>query len=94
METDRDIACRGFANGKDGSSLTARDVMSNGVICYKDEEELDDALGVMESNKVRRLPVIDSKKRMVGTLSLGDISHAVSHELSGEVIEAVSAHHQ
>lgn len=62
MVTDRDIACRGFANGKDVSTLTVRDVMSNGVIYCKDEEDIDDALRVMESNRVRRLPVINSKK--------------------------------
>jgi CBS domain-containing protein len=48
----------------------------------------------MESKKVRRLPVIDEKKRMVGMLSLGDISHAASHELCGELMTAVAEHHK
>lgn len=93
MVTDRDIACRAFANGRDVFSLTARDVMSEGVIYCSADEDLNDALRIMESKQVRRLPVINNQKRMVGMLSLGDISHAVSHELSGEVVEAVSAHH-
>jgi CBS domain-containing protein len=93
MVTDRDITCRAFANGRDVSSLTARDVMSNGIVYCQADEDVDDALRIMESKRIRRLPVINDKKRMVGMLSLGDISHAVSHELSGEVIEAVSAHH-
>ena len=93
MVTDRDIACRAFANGRDVFSLTARDVMSEGVIYCSADEDLNDALRIMESKRVRRLPVINNQKRMVGMLSLGDISHAVSHELSGEVVEAVSAHH-
>jgi CBS domain-containing protein len=93
MVTDRDIACRGVANGKDLSGLTARDVMSKGIIYCRDEEELEDALRIMEQRQVRRLPVIDDRKRMVGMLSLGDIADAAPHELSGEVIAAVSAHH-
>ena len=93
MVTDRDVTCRGVANGRDWTRLTAREVMSNGIIYCKDTEDLEDALRIMEQKQVRRLPVIDDKKRMVGMLSLGDVAHAASHELSGEVVAAVSAHH-
>ena len=91
MVTDRDIACRGVANENDCAKLTARDVMSKGIVYCRDTEELEDALCIMEQKQVRRLPVINDQKRMVGMLSLGDISHAASHELSGEVMAAVSA---
>jgi CBS domain-containing protein len=94
MVTDRDITCRAVANGKDLSKLTARDVMTKGIVYCRDGEELDDALRIMESKKIRRLPVIDEKKRMVGMLSLGDVSHAASRELSGELMAAVSSHHK
>jgi CBS domain-containing protein len=94
MVTDRDITCRAVANGHDLSKLTARDVMTRGIFYCRDNEELDDALRIMETRKIRRLPVIDDKKRMVGMLSLGDISHAASHELSGELCAAVSDHHK
>jgi CBS domain-containing protein len=93
MVTDRDIACRGVANGADAAKLTARDVMSKGILYCNDTEELEDALRIMEQKQVRRLPVINDRKRMVGMLSLGDIAHAASHEMSGEVTAAVSAHH-
>jgi CBS domain-containing protein len=93
MVTDRDIACRGVANGGDCARLTARDVMSKGILYCNDTEDLEDALRIMEQKQVRRLPVINDKKRMVGMLSLGDVAHAASHELSGEVTAAVSAHH-
>jgi CBS domain-containing protein len=93
MVTDRDIACRGVANSQDWTRLTARDVMSKGIIYCNDTEELEDALRIMEQKQVRRLPVINDQKRMVGMLSIGDIADAVPHELSGEVIAAVSAHH-
>jgi CBS domain-containing protein len=93
MVTDRDIACRGVANGMAVDQLTARDVMTKGIIYCREDEELEDAMRIMEQRQVRRLPVINDKKRMVGMLSLGDIADATSHELSGEVIAAVSAHH-
>jgi CBS domain-containing protein len=93
MVTDRDIACRGVADSKDCSTLTARDIMSKGIIYCNEAEDLADALRIMEQKKIRRLPVLNENKRMVGMLSLGDISHAASHELAGEVMAAVSAHH-
>ncbi len=93
MVTDRDIACRGVANGQDSASLTARDVMSKGIFYCNDSEDLEDALRIMEQKQVRRLPVINDKKRMVGMLSIGDVGDAASHELTGEVVAAVSAHH-
>jgi CBS domain-containing protein len=94
MVTDRDITCRAVAGGKDCTKLTARDVMSKGIVFCRETEEVDDALRIMEQKQIRRLPVINDKKRMVGMLSLGDISHAASHELAGEVVAAVSAHHR
>jgi predicted transcriptional regulator len=48
----------------------------------------------MEAKRIRRLPVTDSGENIVGILSLGDISHKIGDELSGEVLRAVSAHHR
>lgn len=93
MVTDRDITCRAVANGKDCSKLTARDVMTKGIVYCREAEDLDDALRIMEQKKIRRLPVINADKRMVGMLSIGDVSHAAPQELSGELMRAVSAHH-
>jgi len=93
MVTDRDIVIRAFAEEKDSSSLTARDVMTKGIVYCRDTEEVEDAVRIMEQKKIRRLPVLDENKRMVGMLSLGDISHATSHELTGEVTTAVTDHH-
>jgi CBS domain-containing protein len=93
MVTDRDIVCRGVANGQDCSKLTARDVMSKGIFYCNDSEDLADASRIMEQKQVRRLPVLNDKKRMIGMLSIGDIGDAASRELTGEVVAAVSAHH-
>jgi len=91
--TDRDITLRAVANGKDISGLTARDVMTKGIVWCRDIDEVNQAVNIMQTKQVRRLPVIDQNKRMVGILSMGDISHAASKRTAAEVARAVSAHH-
>lgn len=93
MLTDRDIACRAFKNGKDAAALTAGDVMSKGIVYCTANEEVDDAIRLMESKQIRRLPVLNDKKRMIGMLSLGDVTHSVPRELAGELARSVSDHH-
>ena len=93
MVTDRDIAMRAVANGKDVSKLTARDCMSKGIVCCRDSEEVEDAMRIMEQKRIRRLPVLDDKKRLVGMLSLGDVAHCTPEKLCGRVLSSVAAHH-
>ena len=93
MVTDRDIVCRCIAAGLDLKSATARDVMTEGIIFCLDKQELEDAARIMEMKQVRRLPVINGKKRMTGMLSLGDVYNAGPRYISGEAMHAVSAHH-
>jgi len=93
MVTDRDIALRAFANGRDPASLTARDVMTKGIVYCRTEETVEDAIRLMESKQIRRLPVINDKHRMVGILSVGDISHHGGREFMGELMTAVTASH-
>lgn len=94
MVTDRDITCRGIANGGDADRLTARDVMTDEIIYCRADDDLENAARIMEDREIRRLPVIDENKRMVGILSLGDVSHGAPKNLAGEVAQAVSAHHR
>lgn len=93
MVTDRDICCRALADGRDASRLTARDVMSTPILYCKTDDDIADAVQLMEGSKIRRLPVINENKRMVGMLSLGDVSQRVTEHLSAEMMKAVSAHH-
>ena len=60
--TDRDVTIRALANGKDVSKLVARDVMSSNVVHCRDIEEAEDAIRIMESNQIRRLPVLDGRR--------------------------------
>lgn len=88
MVTDRDICCRGLGNGKNLKKLTARDVMSIPILYCKADDDLADAVSIMKTTKVRRLPVINEQKRLVGMLSLGDVWQNATGLLSAQVIEA------
>lgn len=94
MVTDRDIVCKGLAeDGFDAGRATARDVMTPGIHCCGEDDDLTKAVHHMEDLRVRRLPVINKSKRMVGILSLGDIGHAAPVALVSDCVKSVSAHH-
>ena len=92
--TDRDIVCKGLAQKNfDASRTTAREVMTPGIHCCRDDDDLAKAVRHMEALQVRRLPVINKSKRMIGILSLGDIGHWATGDLLSECVKRVAAHH-
>jgi CBS domain-containing protein len=94
MVTDRDVVCKGLAQDNfDPRNAMARDVMTTEIHCCREDDDLAKAVRHMEQLKVRRLPVISKNKRMIGILSLGDLSHSASADLLSECIKSVSAHH-
>jgi CBS domain-containing protein len=94
MVTDRDIVCKGLAHDSfDARQATAREVMTATIHCCREDDDLAKAVRHMEELKVRRLPVINKSKRMVGILSLGDVSHSAPGDLLSECVKSVSAHH-
>jgi CBS domain-containing protein len=94
MVTDRDIVCKGLAQDSfDLRLATARDVMTPGIHCCRDDDDLAKAVRHMEKLRVRRLPVINKSRRMIGILSLGDISNSAPGDLLSECVRSVSAHH-
>lgn len=93
MVTDRDIVLRGLANGTDSQKLSARDVMSEPITYCLEDEDIEDAVRLMENKQIRRLPVINKQKRMVGMVSIGDIAAKAGPALCSETMRAVSAHH-
>ncbi len=90
MVTDRDIACRGFVPGYEATELVVRDVMTRHVVYCTESDHIDKAVLVMERNKIRRMPVVNTNNRTVGILSVGDIATHLPHALSGELIAAIS----
>ena len=89
MITDRDIAVRGVAQGH-GPETPVRELMSEGLICIRDDEEVSDVASRMANAQVRRLPVIDSDDRLCGIVSLGDLSREAKENLAAKALEGVS----
>jgi len=93
MVTDRDIVCRCIAEGRDPKTTTAREIMTRGIHFCLDKHDVKTAARIMERKRVRRLPVIDAKKkRLIGMLSLGDVYNAGPRR-GREAMHGVSAHH-
>jgi CBS domain-containing protein len=88
--TDRDIVIRGVANAMDPETTSIRDVMSSGVCCCFDDEDVDDVAQQMAELQVRRLPVLNRSKRLVGIVSLGDLSQQADPRVSGDALQGVS----
>ena len=76
MITDRDLAIRGIAEGRDPKKSVAKEVMSSGVFYCYDDQTLDEVARNMGDVQVRRLPVVNREKRLVGILSLGDLAQS------------------
>ena len=71
--SDRDIAVRGVAEGKDPNAKV-REVMSEGITWVYEDDSVEDAARIMSERQVRRLPVINRAKRLVGIVALGDFA--------------------
>ena len=90
--TDRDITVRAVAEGRNPTTTQVRDVMTPEVVYGYDDQDSQDAARLMEQYQIRRLPVLNRAKRLVGIVSLGDLAvHAGGQPLAGEVLEQVSA---
>ncbi|MFZ2030206.1 MAG: CBS domain-containing protein [Vitreimonas sp.] len=97
MVTDRDIAVRGVALGK-GPDTAVGEVMSQEVkYCFEDEE-IEDVCENLADLQVRRLPVLNRDKRLVGIVSLADIVTLAGSESAGAALEGITrpsgAHNQ
>jgi hypothetical protein len=89
--TDRDITVESTAGGQDPKSSLVEQVMKRDLVYCSEEQDVGDAAKLMEQAQVRRLPVLDSSKQLVGIVSLGDLAvRAGNQDVSGEALEGVS----
>lgn len=88
--TDRDIACRAVAEGKDPKRTKAGDIMSTPVVTATPETSVDDCCATMEENQIRRVPVVDESGACCGMVSQADIAMSASERESGELVRDVS----
>ena len=89
--TDRDIALRATADGRDADETTVKDVMTQEVdYCFEDQDA-EEAVDMMNANQIRRLPILNRDKRLVGIVSLGDLAtRAEDPSLSAEALAGIS----
>jgi len=91
MLTDRDIAVRAVADGRDPKTTRVRDVMSPGVTWVFEDDDVKDAARLMREKQLRRLVVLNRDKRLAGIVSLGDLAVETRDErLAGKTLEKVS----
>jgi CBS domain-containing protein len=90
MLTDRDIAVRAIARGSDAST-PVREVMTSSVRFAYEDEPVERARDMMKQRKIRRLPILDRERRLMGIVSLGDLAVDTETEAAGEVLERISA---
>jgi CBS domain-containing protein len=72
--SDRDIVVRAVAEGRDNNNVKVRDVMSDGVRWAYEDESVERAAAIMGEYQIRRLPIVNRDKRLVGIVALGDIA--------------------
>jgi CBS domain-containing protein len=90
MVTDRDIVIRGLADGDGIEQRTAGDVMTSGVQCCREDQNVGDVLKDMGDQQIRRLPVVDSEQRLIGIVSIGDLSREGKAKQVGSALEDIS----
>jgi CBS domain-containing protein len=89
MVTDRDIVTRGLAQSADMSRVKAKDVMSPKILYCMEDEAVSEVLENMGEEQIRRLPVVNREKRLVGVVSLGDLSKA-EKQRAGDALAGIS----
>lgn len=90
MLTDRDMAIRAAAEGLDPTTTKVRDVMTVDVVyCYEDQD-VQDAVKLMEGLQLRRLLVLNRENRLAGIIALGDLAVRANQENAGAVLKEVS----
>ena len=91
MLTDRDITVRATAEGLDPKQTRVREVMSKELITCLEDQDVKEAAELMQSKQIRRVPILNKDKRLVGMLSLGDLAHRTQDsKLAGKTLEEVS----
>jgi CBS domain-containing protein len=89
--TDRDIAVRAVAEGRDSTRTHVADIMSKDLAYCFEDDQVEEAATIMEMKQIRRLPILDRNKQLVGIVSLGDLSvRSGDQDLAGEALQEIS----
>ena len=90
MLTDRDIAVRVVAEGRDPGQVKVRDVASPRVVTVDPQQDLDEALRIMAKHQVRRLAVVEEDGKLVGVVAQADVAREGDDKKTGKLVEEIS----
>jgi CBS domain-containing protein len=90
MVTDRDLAVRAAAAGKDPAKTKLREVMSGEPRYVFEDESVEDAAASMAEQQVQRMPVLNRDKRLVGIVSVGDLAREAGGGVAGQALSGIS----
>jgi len=90
MLTDRDIAIRIVAEGRDPNSTTVGDIASRQLVTIDPQQDIEEAVRLMGQHQVRRLPVVEEDGRLVGIVAQADVAQATDAATAGQMVEEIS----
>jgi len=90
MLTDRDIAIRVVAEGRNPDQVTVSEVASKQVVTIDPQQDLDEALRIMAKHQVRRLAVVEEDGKLVGVVAQADVAREGDDSQSGELVQEIS----
>ena len=90
MLTDRDIAIRVVAEGRDPGQVKVREVASKKVVTIDPQQDLDEALRIMAKHQVRRLAVVEEDGKLVGVVAQADVAREGDEKQTGKLVEEIS----
>lgn len=89
--TDRDVALRLVAEGKDAGSTTVDEIASRELVTIDPQQSLDEAARLMAEHQLRRLPVCEEDGRLVGIVAQADVAKHAKASSTGEMVEQISS---
>jgi len=88
--TDRDVAVRVVAEGRDPGSTSVRDVASTDLVTIDPQQDFEEAVRLMAEHQVRRLPVVEEDGRLVGIIAQADVAQEGDDRQTGQVVQEIS----
>lgn len=88
--TDRDIVVNAIAKGKDPQRTKVADILDPALVCCQEDEDVEEVARSMSERQVRRMPIVDANKHLVGVVSVGDLAQHLSPDRVGEVFKHIT----
>jgi CBS domain-containing protein len=89
--TDRDLAIKIVAEARDPKTTAIEDVMSEGLVTCRENDDVQSVLELMQDNQLRRIPVVDKQDHLVGIIAQADVATRLDNaRAAGKVVQQVS----